>query len=86
MDSESAHDAAMDVHDHSDPAVARRARQRRELMDLVAEDRLQRAADLAHEHLAEFADDDEARQLVLRALHATSDGSVRRRAREFEPP
>src|SRR5262245_58675290 len=64
-------------------AAHRCLRQREELARLIDAARLQRAADLAHEHLAEFADDHLARGFIVRALAASHDDQVRRRADEF---
>jgi hypothetical protein len=69
--------------DRSPGIQRRRHRQRAEILDLLAAQQLHRAADLAHEHLAEFADDDEVRRSTTTALGASADPHLRRRAGEF---
>jgi len=61
----------------------RRQRQHAEILRLLAAQQLHRAADLAHEHLAEFADDHHLRRSVTAALRASADPGVQRRAGEF---
>jgi hypothetical protein len=68
------------------PLTTRGERQRAEILALVAKEQLQRAADLAHEHLAEFPDDRCVRSAVATALDATADPDLRRRAAELPPP
>jgi hypothetical protein len=64
----------------------RRERQRAEIFCLLATKQLHRAADLAHEHLAEFADDHHVRHRVIAALDASADPHLQRRAGEFVAP
>jgi hypothetical protein len=59
-------------------------RQRDEICRSISSDHLHHAADLAHEHLAEFPDDRTIRTLLLDALAHSTDDHVRRRCREFE--
>jgi hypothetical protein len=61
----------------------RRERQRVEILDLVADHQLHRAADLAHEHLAEFPGDWCVRCAVVAALDSSADPQLRRRAGEL---
>jgi hypothetical protein len=61
----------------------RRDRQRAEILGSVDAGRLQHAADLAHEHLAEFPSDRSIRSAVTAALERSTDERVRRRAGEF---
>ena len=61
----------------------RRQRQQAEILRLLAAQQLHRAADLAHEHLAEFADDHQVRGSLTAALNASADSHVQRRASEF---
>ena len=70
--------------DDTSPGInPRRQRQHAEILRLLAAQQLHRAADLAHEHLAEFADDHHIRRSVTAALRASADPSVQRRAGEF---
>jgi hypothetical protein len=64
----------------------RRQRQRAEIAELLAGGDVQRATDLAHEHLAEFPDDDGLRAAVVKALRADADPRVRRRVDELPGP
>jgi hypothetical protein len=64
----------------------RQDRQRAEILDSIDAGRLQHAADLAHEHLAEFPRDRSVLAVVTAALERSPDVHVRRRIREFEPP
>jgi len=63
----------------------REDRQRAEILDGIEAGRLQHAADLAHEHLAEFPHDQAVRSAITAALDQSPDQPVRRRAGEFEP-
>jgi len=67
-------------------AQRRRERQRAEIYGLVAGRDLHRAADLAHEHLAEFPDDHCIRCAVAYALDTSSDPRLRWRTDEFSRP
>ena len=70
--------------DDSAPCTRRRRqRQQAEILRLLAAQQLHRAADLAHEHLAEFADDHHVQRSVIAALNASADPQVERRAGEF---
>ena len=60
-------------------------RQHDEICRSIASDHLHHAADLSHEHLAEFPDDHTVRTLLLDALEHSTDDNVRRRRSEFEP-
>lgn len=64
---------------------ARQHRQRAEIDTLIDARRLDRAADLAHVHLAEFPEARLARFAIVGALHASDDCRLRRRAGEFTP-
>jgi hypothetical protein len=68
-----------------DPTPTREDRQRAEILDSIEAGRLQHAADLAHEHLAEFPHDRSVRSVVTAALDRSPNQHVRRRASEFEP-
>jgi hypothetical protein len=61
----------------------RRDRQRAEILRAIDDQLLHRAADLAHEHLVEFADDQVVRSLVFDVLSGSPDHRLRRRAGEF---
>jgi hypothetical protein len=63
--------------------VSRRDRQRAEIERLVGGGHLGRAADLAHEHLADFRDDQRVRTVVVNALAASAEPVLRTRASEF---
>ena len=80
MDPSSPTDPALRV----DPIGRRRDRHRAEIIACLAAARCDRAADLAHEHLSEFPDD-ELRDTVRAALRSAADPRVQRRATEFEP-
>jgi hypothetical protein len=67
-------------------AHLRRLRQQAEIRRLVARQQLHRAADLTHEHMAEFPDDDDVRRDVIAALDISADLCTRRRSGEFHPP
>ena len=70
--------------DDTPPGVhPRRQRQQAEILRLLSRQQLHRAADLTHEHLAEFPNDDHVRRSVMAALDASSDPRLRRRAREL---
>jgi hypothetical protein len=69
-----------------EPTLTRRVRQRAEILGSIDAGRLHRAADLAHEHLAEFPRDRSIRVAVVAALEHCADEHVRRRAHEFTPP
>jgi len=64
----------------------RRQRQEAEILRLLSSPQLHRAADLTHEHMAEFPDDDHVRRRVIAALNASADPNLRRRADEFLAP
>ena len=64
----------------------RRDRQRVEIIALISHDQLQRAADLAHEHLAEFPDDGSVRTAIVEALNRNGQHTLRRRVDEFAGP
>jgi hypothetical protein len=61
----------------------RRDRQRAELAALLAEGALERAADLAHDHLADFPDDAGTRAAVAAALAGSGDDRLAARAAEL---
>jgi hypothetical protein len=63
--------------------ASRRDRQRAEIERLVGAGHLAHAADLAHEHLAEFRDDGGIRIAVVAALAASRESVLRARVREF---
>ena len=63
--------------------AARRDRQSAEIITLISARRLDRAADLAHEHLAEFPCDGAIRSAVVVALDTSPDHRLRRRVTEF---
>jgi hypothetical protein len=65
------------------PVRSRRERQRAEIARLIDEGHLDRAADLAHEHLAEFPHDDSLRSAIVTALDSSPDHRVRSRSREL---
>jgi hypothetical protein len=70
-------------------ACRRQDRQRAEILRAIDQQLLDRAADLAHEHLAEFSEDHVVRRQLLGALMRAPDRRLRRRAREFritDPP
>jgi hypothetical protein len=70
--------------DDASPGIhVRRQRQQAEILRLLAAQGLHRAADLAHEHLAEFADDHHIRRCLTAALNASTDPQLQRRAGEF---
>ena len=69
-----------------EPTPTRQDRQKAEILDSIDAGRLQHAADLAHEHLAEFPGDRSVRSAVEAALERSPDDHVRRRASEFKPP
>ncbi|HWM18751.1 MAG TPA: hypothetical protein VNO51_03635 [Ilumatobacteraceae bacterium] len=69
-----------------EPAPTRQDRQKAEILDSIDAGRLQHAADLAHEHLAEFPDDRSVRSAITAALQRSPDDHVRRRANEFVQP
>ncbi len=70
--------------DDSAPGTRRRRqRQQAEILRLLAAQQLHRAADLAHEHLAEFPDDHHVQRSVIAALNASADPQLERRAGEF---
>ena len=70
--------------DDTSPGIhPRRQRQRSEILRLLAAQQLHHAADLAHEHLAEFADDHHIRRSLTAALEASADPHLQRRAGEF---
>jgi hypothetical protein len=62
---------------------ARRERQRATILRLLGAHELRRAADLAHEHLAEFPDEPTLRRAVTKALFGSTDPALRCRADEF---
>jgi hypothetical protein len=62
---------------------SRRRRQQAEILRLLASQHLHRAADLAHEHLAEFPDDHHVQHSVIAALNTSADPHLQRRAGEF---
>jgi hypothetical protein len=62
----------------------RKRRQHDEICTSIADGRLHHAADLAHEHLAEFPDDHAIRTALLAALEHSSEAHVRRRSTEFQ--
>jgi len=72
--------------DTASPIDSRRRRQQAEILQLVSRQELHRAADLSHEHLADFPDDDHVRHSITAALNASADPQTRRRAREFRAP
>jgi hypothetical protein len=61
-------------------------RQRREILRSIADQQLHHAADLAHEHLVEFPDDELVRLTLVAALEASTDVRLRRRVAEFRAP
>jgi hypothetical protein len=63
--------------------MSRRDRQRAEIERLVGDGHLGRAADLAHEHLADFRDDRRVRTVVADALAVSAEPVLRARASEF---
>ena len=65
------------------PTPTRQDRQRAEILDSIEAGRLQHAADLAHEHLAEFPRDRSVRAAVTAALEHSPDAHIRRRVDEF---
>lgn len=70
-------------------ACRRQDRQRAEILRAIDQHLLHRAADLAHEHLAEFTDDHVVREHLLDALVRSPDRRLQGRAREFrvtDPP
>jgi hypothetical protein len=69
--------------DTSSAIGSRRQRQQAEILRLLAAQQVSRAADLAHEHLAEFPDDDHLRSSGAAALNASTDPHLQRRSREF---
>jgi hypothetical protein len=72
----------------SDPC-RRQDRQRAEILRAIDQQHVHRAADLAHEHLAEFPEDHVVREHVLDAVMASPDRRLRNRAGEFrvaDPP
>jgi hypothetical protein len=72
--------------DGTTPGIhCRRQRQHEEILRLLSAQELHRAADLAHEHLAELPDD-HVRLSVIAALDASEDPDLRRRASEFLAP
>jgi hypothetical protein len=71
-------------HHHSGAECERKRRQHDEICTSIAGGRLHHAADLAHEHLAEFTDDDTIRTVLLAALDESPDPQLRRRRSEFE--
>jgi hypothetical protein len=66
-----------------EPTLTRQDRQRVEVLASVDAGRLHRAADLAHEHLAEFPSDRSVLLAVVTALERCTDERVRRRVGEF---
>jgi hypothetical protein len=69
-----------------DPSRTECERQRRqydEICAVISTGLLHHAADLAHEHLAEFPDDHAVRSVVLDALDRSTDERHRRRRSEF---
>jgi hypothetical protein len=74
-------------HFHPDgPSGAAGDRQRRQHDEIcagISDGRLHRAADLAHEHLAEFPNDHTIRTAVIEALEQSPDRQLRRRRSEF---
>jgi hypothetical protein len=75
----------VDVPRDDEPRLAlrRRDRQRVEIIALISHDQLPRAADLAHEHLAEFPDDRMVRTAIVEALDHSGQHALRRRVDEF---
>jgi len=65
------------------PTSTRRDRQRAVIGRLLDAHQLSRAADLAHEHLAEFPGDDALRRTVVSALLASPDPYLHRRAAQL---
>ena len=86
-ESASDHDALVDPQRSDDDTASgtqpRRLRQQAEILRLLAAQQLHRAADLTHEHLAEFADDHHIRRTLTAALNASADPHLQRRAGEF---
>ena len=73
--------------DDTTPGIhPRRQRQQAEILRLLSRQQLHRAADLSHEHMAEFPDDHLVRRRVMAALNASADPRLRRRAGEFLAP
>jgi hypothetical protein len=73
--------------DDATPGIdPRRRRQQAEILRLVVTQQLHRAADLSHEHLAEFPGDYHIRRNVMAALDASADPHLRRRSGEFLAP
>ena len=68
-----------------EPTPTRADRQRAEILHSIEAGRLQHAADLAHEHLAEFPGDRSVRSAITAALDQSPDQHVRRRVAEFAP-
>jgi hypothetical protein len=62
----------------------RRRRQHDEICASISAEHLHHAADLAHEHLAEFPDDHEVLSVLLDALERAADPRLRRRSSEFQ--
>ncbi|HEX4981008.1 MAG TPA: hypothetical protein VFV63_04885 [Ilumatobacteraceae bacterium] len=67
------------------PTLTRQRRQRAEILASVDAGHLHRAADLAHEHLAEVPNDRAVLLAVVTALERCSDARIRRRVAEFAP-
>jgi hypothetical protein len=70
-------------HNLSNAECERRRRQHDEICASISAGQMHRAADLAHEHLAEFPDDHTVRSTLLAALEHAADQRLQRRRSEF---